>query len=442
MIEHKLSRGDMVTLFVEETNIFANGVAKIDGTVVFCEGAVAGDVVIALITEVKKNYALAKALKTVTSSPCRSEPRCPYFGKCGGCAFGNVTYEHEVFVKKSTISAAFRRCGVKIPEINEFISSKETGYRNKAVFHFDEELDLGFFSKADREICPVKNCAILHPTVNIIMKKVEDILRERKDGLKGKLSYLFIRYFESSNEASVVIGSPLGADLSVVASRIISEIPQVKTVMRGTGDDPACDVFEKLEGNDSVLSRAFGLELEVAPASFFQVNCEVGEKLFERVGKLAAPKTGERFLDLYCGTGTIALSLAKREAEIGVVGIEISPEAVENSKRNAERNGIENTTFICADSEEFSRLLSREHFDCITVDPPRAGLSEKTVRQILENAPNRLVYVSCDPSTLARDVRLLSGLYEPSEVIGADMFPGTSHVETCVLLVKTSASED
>lgn len=430
----------MVTLFVEETNIFANGVAKIDEVIVFCEGAMAGDVVIALITEVKKNYAVARALKTVTSSPCRSEPRCPCFGKCGGCAFGNVTYEHEVFVKKSAISAAFRRNGVKIPEITEFISSREVGYRNKAVFHFDEELDLGFFSKADREICHVENCAIVHPTINIIMNKIGDILKERKDSFRGKLSYLFIRYFESSNEASVVIGSPFGADLADVALRIISEIPQVKTVMRGTGDDPSSDVFEKLEGNDSILSRAFGLELEVAPASFFQVNCDVGEKLFEKVGVLSAPKAGERFLDLYCGTGTIALSLAKREAGIGIVGIEISSEAVKDAKRNAEKNGIENATFICADSEEFSRLLSREHFDCITIDPPRAGLSEKTVRRILENAPNRLVYVSCDPSTLARDVRLLSELYEPSEVIGADMFPGTSHVETICLLTRKEES--
>ena len=437
MIEHKMSAGDMLTLCIEETNMMGSGVAKADGMVVFCDGTVAGDVAIALITEVKKSYAKAKPLKIVTPSPCRSDARCPHSTKCGGCGFSHITYEHEQFVKKCGVEASFRRCGSFKGEVKRLIPSKTEGYRNKAVFHFDENLKLGYYGGKTHAFAKIESCAIVHPVINNIMKETETLLQSEKSRFKGAFTYLYIRHMERTNSSSVVFGYKGDEDLLPVAKALEALCPSVKCVMKGKGEDPSKDSYKLVSGEEFITDEFLGMSLEMSPKAFYQVNSEAAEALCLEVSRLADLKKGQKCLDLYCGIGTIGLSVAKKNPTVEVWGVEINKKAAENAVRNAKKNSLSNAHFFSGDSAVFAEKTGIHDADCIIVDPPRAGLSNKTVKEIIGSNAEKIVYVSCNSSTMARDIKALSAHYSIKDVSAVDLFPKTLHIETVALLVRT-----
>lgn len=430
--------GDMMLLCIEETNMMGRGVAKVEDMVVFCENAVEGDAVIAFINEVKKNYAKATALKVVSPSPYRISNCCSHYKECGGCSFGHVTYEHETDVKKKGISAAFRRCGGIKKEADGIITGKADGYRNKAVFHFDSEKNCCFYKEGTRELLKIDSCGICHPEINEIKSFAEKLLKENESIICDELTYLYIRYMEDTDEASVVLGYKGDSSLSEFAEKLIEAFSSIKCIMRGTKETPEAK-DEKLQliwGENKIRDVFCGMKIGVSPRSFYQVNHENAEKMCALAAELAELKEGEVCLDLYCGTGTIGLTVAKLSPKAKIYGVEINSDAVANAKENAVLNGISNIEFFCGDSKDFAEKTKLSKVDCIIVDPPRAGLSKKAVSEILRFAPEKIIYISCCPDTLARDLKILTEKYEISKAEGIDLFPKTAHVESEILLTR------
>ena len=431
-----IRQGDVITLEIKETNMLGNGIAKSDGMVVFCRGAVGGDVVQAVVTDVRKNFAVADVLNTVFPSPARQEPACPHAAECGGCAFAGVSYSHECEVKRAGVAAAMRREGVRAA-VGDLISGSERGYRNKAVFHFDENGNCGYFAEGTNTFVKIEKCLICDEKINIIKNEVQRLAAGC--GLAAKdLSYLYIRYMKETDEASVVLGYRGGEDLSSFAKELTAAVPCVKGVFRGRGRSPESkdERFELIAGEERITAKIAGVDLALSPASFFQVNTSQAQKLCETAVRLAALKDGERAADIYCGAGLFGLALAKSAPGAEVYGIEINDDAVRDANRNAERCRVKNAFFLQGDSSELKSKTGIDSLDVAVVDPPRTGLSKKTIAEIIDLSPERIVYVSCNPSTLARDIKLLSDSYSIDEVVGVDMFPRTKHVESVVLMTR------
>ena len=430
--------GDTVTLEIIETNMLGNGVAKVDNMVVFCHGAVEGDRVVALVTDVKKNYAEAKCLRIVTPSEHRVSAACPVAAECGGCVFDGVSYAHECEVKRRGIESALRREGIRAG-VSRFVGTECSGYRNKAVFHFNDEGKCGFFSAGTKNFTEIEKCVICDEKINIIKNEVERIVSEDDDIIPGKLTYLYIRYMKETDEASVVIGYTGEADLSPFAKQLAVKLPYVRCVMRGRAESPEAkdERFELLSGSGFMNAVVAGIDLKLTPAAFCQVNTAGAASLCSEVSRLAALMDGERAADIYCGAGLFGLTLAKSAPGAEVYGIEINGAAVSAANDAAAKSGIGNAFFLQGDSSELKSKTGIDSLDVAVVDPPRSGLSKKTVAELFDLSPKRIVYVSCNPSTLARDVKSLSEHYELTEVVGVDMFPRTKHIETVVLITRT-----
>lgn len=429
--------GDILTLEIIETNMLGNGVAKADNMVVFCRGAFAGDVVTAQITDVKKNYAEAECLRIESRSVNREEASCPYAALCGGCVFDGVTYSHECEVKKHGISAALRREGIR-REVSDFIGSAPRRYRNKAVFHFDEEKNCGYFAAGSGNFVKIEKCLICHDRINEIKCAAEKLLLSDSSVAPTELTYLYIRYMKESDEASVVLGYAGEGSLEGFAKALADAAPSVKCVMRGKGKNPEAsgEVFERVLGDGKIAASVSGIGFELSPKSFFQVNGDGTEKLCEEVVRLSALKDGERAADIYCGAGLFGLSLAKASRGAEVYGIELNEDSVRCANIGAGKNGITNAFFVQGDSSELKAKTGIDSLDVAVVDPPRTGLSKKTVEELIKLSPERIVYVSCNPSTLARDIKALSEHYEIKKIVGVDMFPRTKHVECVTLMAK------
>ncbi|MBR6917096.1 MAG: 23S rRNA (uracil(1939)-C(5))-methyltransferase RlmD [Clostridia bacterium] len=430
-----IGKGDRVTLDVIETNIFGCGVAKIDDMVVFCRGAVCGDEVSAVITDVKKNFAEAKALEIIKPSEHRRSPSCPYAAECGGCVFDGVTPEHEREVKRRGIEAAFRREKQKV-RVSAFFSGEEIGYRNKALFHFDKDGKCGFYAEGTREFVRIEKCLLCDGRINEIKKTAEELIASDGGIDPAALTYLYIRYMKETDESFVVLGYRGEGDLSRFANALVNGGRRVAGVFRGHSEAPESkgERFELLEGDGTVTARVAGIDFEISPEAFFQVNNEGAEELCRAVCDMAKLKDGERAADIYCGAGLFGLALAKRTRGAEVYGIELRDAAVRGANRAAGANGIENAFFLQGDSSELAAKAGVDSVDVAVVDPPRSGLSKKTVDELVKLSPERIIYVSCNPSTLARDVASLGEHYTVSDVRGVDMFPRTRHVETVVLV--------
>lgn len=432
-----IESGNTMMLDIIETNMLGNGVAKVDDMVVFCRGAVEGDTVAALVTDVRKNYAEAKCLEIVSPSKHRKDAACPHAAECGGCVFDGVTYDHETEVKKRGITSAMRREGI-LSVVSDFIGTECTEYRNKAVFHFDENKNCGFFAAGTDRFVKIEKCLICNNNINEIKNEVESLLKGDAAITADELTYLYIRYMKGTDEASVVIGYTGRADISALAENLSKRVTAVKCVMRGRESSPEAkgESFDLLFGREKLAARIADLDMEISPKAFFQVNRQGAEALCETVKSLADIKEGERAADLYCGTGLFGLALAKSSPKSEIYGIELNEDAVHDANRNAARNGIENAFFLAGDSSELVSKTGIDGLDVAIVDPPRTGLSKKTVAELKKLSPKRIIYVSCNPSTLARDIKSLSDSYDLKEVVGVDMFPRTKHVETVTLITR------
>lgn len=419
------------TAEIPEMNLLGNGIVKIDGCVVFVLGAVDGDTVTAEITEEKKNYKIARIISVDKPSPHRKVPDCTVFGKCGGCCLRHISYEHEAEIKRLGVEAALRRGGLGEIPVSQILTGKPERYRNKAVFRFSGG-EFGFSEEKTDKIVTIGDCLICPDIFSAIAAFCADYFRENSP------SYLYLRR-SSLGEISCVIGTRQGfaGDLCAFARILTEKFPEIAGVLTKTGEHPEDGKPCRLIwGKDTVCEEFLGMKLSVSPDSFFQVNHGAAQSLCRKAAELAAPSGNEYGIDLYCGTGIIGLSIASLYPSVCVTGVEINPAAVENARANAEKNKLSNIGFFCGDSADFAKKTYGSA-DFITIDPPRAGCSEQMIKELVRIAPERLVYVSCDPSSLARDLKKLTEKkYKIIEVCAADLFPRTKHVETAVLLLR------
>lgn len=414
------------------TSSDGRGIGRIDGMTVFVTGAVEGDICRVRITSVKKRFAEGVLTVLEKPSPHRTEPECPHFGQCGGCQTAHTEYTFEAKSKSNRITQALRRIGGfdgLSPVPVEKGQSRRC--RNKAVYKIGFKNGApvcGFFENKSHAVAAVDDCLLCSAYDKDIKNAL--LLYIRETGCKN-ISELFIRRSSSGNQ-------------TMLALRISGALPSVPRLVNllTAADKSVVSVILDAHGKcETVFGKSFitdtllGLEFKISYRSFFQVNHEMTERLYAKALEYAALTGKERVLDIYCGIGTISLCAA-RSAK-AVTGVEIVPDAVSNARENAKANGIKNAVFFADSAENIvPRLIdSGERPDVVILDPPRRGSDSASLGAILKAAPKRIVYISCDPATLARDLKLLAaGGYTLSAAHAYDMFPRTAHVECVVLM--------
>lgn len=361
------------------------GIVK-DKKPIFVDNALIDEVVDIEITKQVSKYALAKVVKYIKTSPKRIKPICPYFGKCGGCQLMHLSYQDQLLYKEDKVKEiVYKQIGnIKI---NNIVPSKEIYYRNKVTFHVQNN-KIGFYKLQSKNIIEIKKCYLLKKEIN---DELENVLNKKYQ-----------------NNYSLVIRS--GID------KLIINQPDLE------------------ETKDYVIDEINGFKFILSPTSFFQVNTKEASKLYNIVKKYLNLNSNDTVLDLYCGTGTIGLTLSKTCKY--VYGVEINKQAINDANQNKKLNNISNISFTCLDAKDINSLNLK--VNKVVVDPPRAGLDKKTIKYLNDNKFDTVVYVSCDMMTLVRDIKLLQDNYTICEITPVDMFPQTYHIECVCLLKKIS----
>ncbi len=438
---------------IESVSSEGNGVGHIDGFTVFVPDCVREDVLDILIVKVNKTYAFGKIIKVLKPSPYRVESRCTVADKCGGCKIMHIDYNEQLNIKATVINDSLKRlAGVSDYKFLGVIGMENPyEYRNKLIFPFSTDKEnnptCGFFAERSHRVIPLNRCFLgddLHETVlDTVLDHVKkyniSVYDEEKHS--GVLRRVFIRQGFHTKEAMVVISvnstsfkkqKELAKTFMEKDSRIASVILNVNTKKTNLvlGEENIT-----IAGKDRISDYLCGFLYEISPHSFFQVNPIQTEKLYNTAIEFAELKETDRVLDVYCGIGTISLLCSKYAKE--VVGVEIVPEAIEDAKKNAVINNVDNAEFFCGPAEKIVPKLLKggKKPDVVILDPPRKGSDEVTLEAIIQASPEKIVYVSCNPSTLARDVKFLTKRgYKLTKVKGTDMFPHSFHIETVVLL--------
>lgn len=443
---------------IEEAEITAmssdgNGIAKIDGMVVFVPYTAVGDKLKIRIVKVQKNYSFGIIEEILQPSPDRVDDHCPVYKKCGGCAFRHISYEAELRHKAEFVQSNLRRLGGLDPVMLPITPSPLVqGYRNKAQYpirEYDGKIEAGFFAKRSHRVISCASCDLQPAFFEQILEYTKQFLEEyhisaydEQTG-KGKVRHLYIRYGEVSGEVMVclVVNSERLPHATEYVEGLLKVCPQVVSVVLNINREQNNVILGQkcitLYGKDTIEDTLCDVRFELSPLSFYQVNRQAAEKLYRLAAEMAQFEGNELLIDLYCGAGTIGLSMASKVREL--IGVEIVPDAVENAKENAKRCGVENARFICADAKEAAAQLAAEnlHPDVIVVDPPRKGCDLEVLQAIAAMAPKRLVMISCNSASLARDCKELEALgYHLEKSAPVDLFPRTTHVETVVLLSK------
>lgn len=454
-----LQRGAELLLQVTDLNNLGCGVAHApDGRAVFLAGAVAGDTVKALIIKVNKTFAVGKVLQVVIPSPDREDGYCNAPASCGGCVYRYLTYEKELELKRSYVSHVFRKTGLSDVTVEAVRTTGQTkGYRNKAEYPITggkNGLFGGFYAQKTHKVVPCDDCALQPAVFGEILRFFcefytgKGVAAYDEETGKGLLRHLYLRQGVGTGEimvCPVLSGRELPHALEFVG-KLIEKFPQVCSVVINENTKRTNVVlgekYRTLYGNGYIEDVLCGKRFRIAPASFYQVNHDAAELLYG----LAAERTGMHgeglLLDLYCGAGTIGLSMAERAGE--VIGIEIVPTAVACANVNKSLNGVKNAHFYCGDAANAEGLLAPVEAergtlypDVVILDPPRKGCDRQLLEFLAARKIPRIVYVSCGPDTLARDCAILRELgYEIGTVTPVDLFPRTGHVESVVCLTR------
>lgn len=445
-----MTKNDIVKLEITSLTSEGSGVGRHEGMAVFVPFTAVGDVIYCRIVKVLKSYAFGKIEEIITASPDRTDNDCPVFGKCGGCVFRHITYEAELRVKEQIVMDAFGRLGKNLsPEFLPIIGSEcSESYRNKLqmpLARSDNGAYCGFFAPRSHRVIKVDRC-LLQPELfteitgfilKYINKRHISVYNEEKH--EGVLRHIFLRKGHYSGEICLcIVARKRIPELSGLAAEVTVKFPQITGVVLNINSEKTNvilgDKEAVLKGRAEISDTMCGVNVAISPKSFYQVNTPAAERLYKQAAEFAQPR-GKVLLDLYCGAGTIGLSMA-REAK-RVIGAEIVPEAVKNAKRNAAASGFINTEFICADAGEAADALAKRGLkpDVIILDPPRKGCGEETLAACAEMSPERIVMISCNPATAARDCARLAELgYKTEKVRAFDLFPRTGHVECVVLM--------
>ena len=428
------------------------GVGRVDGMAVFVQGAIAGEKVVAKIIKVMKNYAVARIESFMERSPDRAEPFCPVYKRCGGCNLQHMTYERTLQFKRQVVIDNLERIGglegIQVEPVIGMETPKR--YRNKAQYPVGMGKNgpiAGFFAPRSHEIIQAEECGIQHPSSDLAKNTVLEFIKADRIPVydeithKGLIRHVVVKVGFMTGEVMVILVStgPNIPKKDKLVSLLKERIPGLASIVVNVNDKPGNVILGSknitLYGKDTIEDKLGDLLFEISPLSFYQVNPEQTLVLYNKAVEYAGLTGEETVFDLYCGIGTISLFAAGKAKK--VIGVESVPEAVEAARRNAERNRINNAEFYCGNAEEVVPELYRQGMqaDVVIVDPPRKGCDEVLLKTLIEMAPQRIVYVSCNPSTLARDMKVLHGSgYEPQKVQPVDMFPWTNHVE-CVTLM-------
>lgn len=439
----------------ELTGYTAEGaaVAHIDGMAVFIPGGAVGDQCDIKIIKVGKNLAFGRIEQILVRSKHRIDPACPHAGKCGGCCYQHITYEEELRAKERKVADALRRIGGIEGVLEGITGAPEIShYRNKAQYPVGEDENgpyTGFYRPRSHNIVKADRCLIVSETAGQIAALVCAWMKENHIAAyqeathQGLIRHIYVRTGAVSGEAHLCLitaRAKLPAKDDLIA-RLTAAVPCltgiVQNINKRTDNVILGDRTITLWGQPELQDVLCGNVFRLSPHAFYQVNHAQTEQLYACALDFAGLTGKETVIDLYCGAGTITLALAAKASR--VIGVEIVPEAVDNARDNAARNNAQNVEFICADASQAAMMLAErgERPDVLTVDPPRKGLSLDALEAIVRMQPPRVVYVSCDPATLARDCKLFSERgYCVSKARAFDLFPRTHHVETVVLLSK------
>lgn len=467
----RLRKGEQIVIAAESAAFNGVCVGRHEGMAIFLSGCVPGDEVRAMITKKKKSYAEARVQEILSPGPDRIEPPCMYFGDCGGCKWQNLDYATQLYWKRQHVLDAFQRIGgFEEVEIRETIGCEiPYWYRNKMEFSFgasrwltEKEIATGEEFRKDfavglhapgrfDKVLDVRECMLQSPESNRILNATRDFAMERDLppystlNHSGLLRNLVVRTSRATGEIMVALIT--SDDATAVAEEyapyLLQRVPEVTTILNGINRKKAQIAFSEevvlLHGSGTITERIAGNDFTISPFSFFQTNSGQAERLYSEALDAAQLNGDQVAWDLYCGTGTITLAAAARAGL--ALGVELNEGAVADARINAARNGVENATFIAGDLKDVIRDLeagneSIHRPDVVIVDPPRAGMHEDVVQALLRLAPERISYVSCNPTTQARDCALLAELYTVEYVQPVDMFPQTYHIETVARLVR------
>ena len=445
----ELAKNQEHTVTIEGYGEGGMGVARIDGRVVFVHGALRGEKCRVLILKTLKSVAFAKVLEVIEPSSERITPDCPYFPRCGGCTYRHIRYEEELRLKKQRVQDNLSRIGGSDVTVEEILGAQDTlRYRNKAQYPVSKDGAVGFYRARTHEVIECEHCLLVRPEADAAAEALREYMQscrvagyDEKTG-RGLVRHLYIRSNAAGESLICVL---VNGDKLPKEDRLVTLLrdacPKCTGIVLGTntkkGNVILGDRYRTLWGSDRLEDTLCGKTFRLSVPSFYQVNRVQAERLYAKAIEFAGLTGQETVLDLYCGAGTITLALSDHAKK--VLGAEIVPEAIDDARENAARNGVKNAEFFCGDASDVAKKLARENLrpDVITVDPPRKGLAADVVESIAEMQPQRVVYVSCDSATMARDVKRLADLgYTAQRACAVDMFPRADHVETVVLLSK------
>ena len=461
-----MNKNDIVRLEITALTSEGNGVGRYEGMAVFVPYTAVGDVIECRIVKLKPNYAYGKIERLLFSSKDRIEPDCPSYFRCGGCVFRHISYDAELRAKEGFVRDSFRRIGGFELEPEPIIGCKDTyHYRNKVqlpVASDENGCFYGFFSQRSHRVIRIRNC-LIQP--EIFTDISDDIISyQNSHGLpaydestgRGLLRHIYLRKGEHSGEIMVVLVVSKSTDAyNELAHMLADKYKAIKTVCLNVNSERTNVILGSkdicLYGDGKISDCMCGMKLEISPHAFYQVNTPAAETVYSVAKDYAHLSEDETLLDLYCGIGTVGLSMADKIKKL--VGVEVIEQAIVNARKNAELNGMASKAeFVCGDAGEISRAICKESgdsaskpsvhgindkIDVVVVDPPRKGCDKTTLDAILDMSPERVVYISCNHATAARDAKYLCEQgYSLVRYRPCDMFPRTAHVETVVLLSK------
>ena len=447
-----LEKNQIYETVITDYTTEGQGIAHIDGITVFIPNAIAGERVRIRIETVRKTWAAGKITEILEKSPHRVNRECEVAKLCGGCDFWHMDYEEETRLKAERVRTCLNRmAGENLEEMPILAAPDCHGYRNKAQYPVSSKkgrVYAGFFRAGTHDVVENSRCRILPPETDRVKDAVIDYANQYRvtayDEInhKGLLRHIYVRRGAVSGQILVCLvingrSIPKAHELVTRLRKIPGFTTLVLSVNTKKGNAVLGDEFLTIYGPGYIEDTLCGLTFRLSPRSFYQVNHHQAQRLYEAAIRQAQITKEDTVLDLYCGVGTITLAMASAAGK--VIGVEVIPQAVEDARDNAKRNGIENAEFFCGDAGQAALELGRKGVkaDVVVVDPPRKGLNADTIEALARFAPRRIVYVSCDPATLARDVALLKQRgYGLKNALAADLFPRCSHVESIVTLIR------
>jgi len=426
-----------------------SGVCRIDGMAVFVPMTAIGDILKVRIVKVLKSYAFGIIEELLEGSPERCTPDCPVFRQCGGCTFRHVNYQEELHYKEQFVHDVFERIGGLHPQFSPILPCEERdGYRNKAqypVTNLDGHLACGFYARHSHRVIPFTKCRlqpeIFTQILEFLLPWLEScgIVAYEEEKHSGELRHIYLRRGYHSGEIMLcfITRISIRKKLQKHIPELLQQFPQIVSVSESINPDKTNVIMGKkvsvLMGQTFIKDTMCGCEIDISPQSFYQVNTKQAEKMYQLAKQYAQLSGTETLLDLYCGTGSIGLSMADSVRKL--IGVEVVASAVNNAWWNAEQNSIANAEFFCGDAGTIADTLQKQNLapDVIVLDPPRKGCDSLTIQAVSKMSPSRIVMISCNPATASRDCKAFSEYgYSVREVTPVDLFPATSAVE-CVL---------